>query len=169
MEIIQRTPQYIACLLFLLMNISQIADADSQPLPNTMVVITSDNASLQQIEDIRRLLIQSGRGFSLHNLYAIQSLEHNLSKGLPNNETQAKAAFQQHLHKFGEAHFKSELVNAYQGFILASKFQIHRYPAIIFNNNAVIYGVTDLSFALKLYQDWQHRQAEKYFLIDGNR
>jgi integrating conjugative element protein (TIGR03757 family) len=40
----------------------------------------------------------------------------------------------------------------------AMQVGVDRYPAVVFDGEAVVYGVTDLTFALEQYRAWQARR-----------
>ena len=41
------------------------------------------------------------------------------------------------------------------------QYGIDRYPAIVFDGQAVVYGLTDIYAAYQLYQRWQAESAEQ--------
>ena len=43
------------------------------------------------------------------------------------------------------------------GLINAAEYGVDRYPAIVFDGNAVVYGVTDIGEALRHYRKWKGR------------
>ncbi len=43
------------------------------------------------------------------------------------------------------------------GLLKAAEYGIDRYPAIVFDGYAVVYGVTDIGEALRQYRVWQGR------------
>ncbi|MEZ5573748.1 MAG: TIGR03757 family integrating conjugative element protein [Halioglobus sp.] len=54
-----------------------------------------------------------------------------------------------------DAQLSSELENAARGLVQAMQYGIDRYPAIVFDGEVVVYGVTDVTVATQLYQRWQ--------------
>ena len=46
---------------------------------------------------------------------------------------------------------------AASGLLKAAEYGIDRYPAVVFDGDAVVYGVTDLDEALRHYREWQGR------------
>ena len=49
--------------------------------------------------------------------------------------------------------------NAAFGLAKAVQYGVDRYPAIVFEGRAVVYGVTDLVEALNRYEAWQREQT----------
>jgi integrating conjugative element protein (TIGR03757 family) len=49
--------------------------------------------------------------------------------------------------------------NAAFGLAKAAQYGVDRYPAIVFDGRAVVYGVTDLVDAVERYETWQREQA----------
>jgi integrating conjugative element protein (TIGR03757 family) len=47
------------------------------------------------------------------------------------------------------------LTHAYQGLLKARQYSLQKLPAVVFDGQAVIYGITDLSQALSHYRRWQ--------------
>ena len=47
--------------------------------------------------------------------------------------------------------------NAAKGLMRALQYGINRYPAIVFDGQAVVYGVTDIETAARLYDHWMEQ------------
>ena len=60
-----------------------------------------------------------------------------------------------------DAQLSSELENAAKGLVQAMQYGIDRYPAIVFDGVAVVYGVTDVIAATQIYQRWKTRGARQ--------
>jgi integrating conjugative element protein (TIGR03757 family) len=45
------------------------------------------------------------------------------------------------------------------GLVQAMQYGIDRYPAIVFDGKAVVYGITDVRAATQRYQQWQAGEA----------
>jgi integrating conjugative element protein (TIGR03757 family) len=50
--------------------------------------------------------------------------------------------------------------NAAIGLAKAIQYGVDRYPAIVLNERAVVYGVTDLVEALNRYEAWHREHAQ---------
>ena len=46
---------------------------------------------------------------------------------------------------------------AIKGLVQALQYGINRYPAIVFEGQAVVYGVTDIETGLRLYDHWMEQ------------
>ena len=94
-------------------------------------------------------------------VYAVDGLtqfESALSHDLP---TDADAAKREALRRIGALTDPriAPAKNAAIGLARAVQFGVDRYPAIVFNSTAVIYGVTDLGEALQRYDVWLGDQS----------
>jgi integrating conjugative element protein (TIGR03757 family) len=90
----------------------------------------------------------------------INQLQQVLSEDLPSDPENAKQLVLARFQRM-DAQLSSELENAAKGLVQAMQYGINRYPAIVFDGNAVVYGVTDVNAATQLYQRWQTRGARQ--------
>jgi integrating conjugative element protein (TIGR03757 family) len=90
----------------------------------------------------------------VYHFDGIQQFESLLSKELPTHFKQAKKIALQRLE-----HFDSKLMESVQkaaiGLSKAMQYGLDRYPAIVLDSQAVVFGITDLEQALRLYRHWQ--------------
>lgn len=133
--------------------------ANTVIVPESMVVITSLEKPLQNRQYARAQLQAKQGTFTVYQLNAVDQFETRMSQGLPSNDIKAKQLFQQRLAKIGQETFKKQLIAAYQGLLTATRYHLDRYPAIVFDKQFVIYGVTDLRQALNHYNEWKKQQA----------
>ena len=122
--------------------------ADSYFTPE-IIVITSHQFPLEGIESLNLPNIH------IHYLDAIDVIESRLSDSLPTEFEQAKALIKARIAEMDPAVFEQQLHEAYQPLLLMMRYQLDRYPAIIFDSQTVIYGVTDISQAIQRYQQWE--------------
>lgn len=116
--------------------------------------IHSDDFPLTGIEDL------AGQGIEVktYNLDDGKRLTANLAIGLPPNQEQAKAALEQRFKQQGMEVVKNQFMQAFQARITGLRYEISRYPAIVFDRGrAVVYGVTDLIRALEIYREWRRK------------
>jgi integrating conjugative element protein (TIGR03757 family) len=74
-----------------------------------------------------------------------------LSEGLSGDEK--AAAKLAHARLAARPDLKDQMMAAGEGLAMAHlQYQLDRYPAIVFDGTAVIYGVTDLAVAKRLYE-----------------
>ncbi|MGE3567276.1 MAG: TIGR03757 family integrating conjugative element protein [Gammaproteobacteria bacterium] len=94
-------------------------------------------------------------------IYVVDSLdrfESGLSEGLPADPEAAKAEALRRIQHLDDARMVPAK-NAAYGLAKAVQYGVDRYPAIVFDGRAVVYGVTDLVEALDLYEAWQREQT----------
>jgi integrating conjugative element protein (TIGR03757 family) len=91
---------------------------------------------------------------SVYNIDGHRNLEEQLSAGLPQNYAEAeKIANERLMAMDGKA-----VQDAFRGVALTLLWDLKRVPAIVFGDGEqVIYGVTDLSEALKRYSFFRSR------------
>lgn len=93
--------------------------------------------------------------------YAVDGLERfesELSEGLPADPDTAKAAALRRIQRLDDARMAPAKDAAF-GLAKAVQYGVDRYPAIVFDGRAVVYGVTDLVQALDRYEAWQREQT----------
>ena len=88
----------------------------------------------------------------------IERLEAELSRGLSANADAAKRSVQDRLGQLDEVQLP-RVQRAAQGLARAVQYGIDRYPAIVLDGQAVVYGVTDVNAALHRYRQWQETQG----------
>lgn len=94
-------------------------------------------------------------------IYAVDGLERfqsALSEGLPADPKEAKAVAFRRIQQLDDAHM-APAKNAAIGLAKAVQYGVDRYPAIVFDERTVVYGVTDLVEVLDRYDAWQREQA----------
>ncbi|MFC1560499.1 TIGR03757 family integrating conjugative element protein [Pseudomonadota bacterium] len=90
----------------------------------------------------------------VYKINAIQSIERDLSANLPAELQQSKQIVLHRIQGLDEQ-TRSRMQAAAMGLAKAMQYGIDRYPAIVFDRQAVIYGVTDLKAALAYHQAWR--------------
>jgi len=105
--------------------------------------------ALQQA-DYREIVIQS------YELNGIQLVEAELSYALTANPEQSKRVVLQRVQVLGDQ-TRARMQRSAIGLVKAVQYGIDRVPAIVFDGQAVLYGVTDLQVALAYYHAWRTR------------
>lgn len=131
-------------------------------LPSHITVIHSNIKTVADSADSVELLRRRGIQLERFNLDAVDALEARWSNGLPATENAAKQAFEQRLALVGKKAFSAELIKAYRGLTTAIRYKIDRYPAIIFDDQFIVYGVTDLEQALRIYSDFVSQSGDHH-------
>lgn len=124
--------------------------ADEAAVPHSTVVITSDQFPLSGVTVSHQLF----------NLDAVDRIEQRLGKNLPVDEDKALALMKRRIAAVGQNQLNKELREAYQALILAMKYGLDRYPAVIFDQQVIVYGVTDLHVATNQYRQWLKKSHE---------
>jgi len=94
-------------------------------------------------------------------IYVIDGLERfesGLSEGLPADPDAARAEALRRIQHLDEARMVPAK-NAAYGLAKAVQYGVDRYPAIVLDGRAVVFGVTDLLEALDRYEAWQREQT----------
>lgn len=89
-----------------------------------------------------------------YNLDSIQRIETQLSKGLTADPEQSKKVVLQRFQQLNEKD-RAGMQQASIGLAKAVQYGVDRYPAMVFDGGAVIYGVTDIHEALLRYRQWR--------------
>ncbi len=100
------------------------------------------------------LNLDQGIDLQAYLLDNIQQIESVLSKELPTGFKQAKQFALQRLQHLDEKLMES-LQQTAIGLSKAMQYGLDRYSAIVFDRQAVVFGITDLEQALRLYRQWQ--------------
>ena len=90
----------------------------------------------------------------VYELDCIRRIETELSKGLAADPEQSKHIVLQRIQQLDEP-ARAQMKSTAEGLAKAMQYGIDRYPAIVFDGQAVVYGVTDLTVALAHYQTWR--------------
>ena len=118
-------------------------------LTTTEVPVNGEVAINQQLDT---------REIELHifELDGIQRIEAKLSKDLSADPEHARRMALRRIGQLDEA-AQTRMQRAATGLAKAVQYGIDRYPAIVFNGQGVIYGLTDLDTAFQYYWVWQTR------------
>lgn len=94
----------------------------------------------------------------IYGVNGLDRFESALSDGLPADPETAKGEAVHRIQQLEDARMEPAK-NAAIGLAKAIQYGIDRYPAIMFDQRAVVYGVTDLIEALDRYEAWQREQT----------
>ena len=90
----------------------------------------------------------------VYEIDGIQSVERELSLNLPVEPQPSKQIALQRIQNLDEQ-TRSRMQASATALAKAMQYGINRYPAIVFDSRAVVYGVIDLKAALAHYQAWR--------------
>ncbi|MDX1252285.1 MAG: TIGR03757 family integrating conjugative element protein [Gammaproteobacteria bacterium] len=126
-------------------------------VPQKMEVFTNSALPVTGLEQTARLI--TGERLKIFDLDAVAALEHEISVGLPANQTEAKRMAEQRFGTLGPD-LAVRFARAYQGVIQAKRYGLTMYPAVVFDGGqSVVYGETDLTAALEQYQAWKAQRG----------
>jgi integrating conjugative element protein (TIGR03757 family) len=95
-----------------------------------------------------------GSEITVYEIDGIQSVEHDLSLNLPVEPQQSKHIALQRIQAMDDQ-TRARMQRSSIGLAKAMQYGINRYPAIVFDGQAVVYGMTDLNAARAHYQTWR--------------
>jgi len=88
---------------------------------------------------------------TVYRLDGLALAQDQLSEGLPSDPDEAERIAAQRLDE--QPMLNEQMMQAGQGLTLAHlQYRLDRYPAVVFDGATVIYGVTDLAVAYRLYE-----------------
>jgi len=121
--------------------------------PRLVEVFTTSHSPITREPDPS----QQGTGvidLYVYELDGIQRIEAKLSEGLTADPEQAKRLAVQRIQQLDQVS-RAQMQQAAIGVAKAAQYGVDRYPAIVFDDEAVIYGVMDLRDALQRYRQWR--------------
>lgn len=142
--------------LVILNLLADITFAD-QPGPNPPQIIEVFTSAKHPIVDTDTNGSGSdwrGLDITVYEIDGIESIERELSFNLPAESQQSKSVALLRLQRLDES-TRSRLHSAATGLAKALQYGVEHYPAIVFDGEAVVYGITDLNVALEQYRTWQ--------------
>jgi len=88
----------------------------------------------------------------VYDLDAPKRLEERLSANLPGDPAAAQRLLEQRLQA---ADLEAQVLAAFGGLLQAARLGLDRLPAVVFDDAAIVYGVTDLPGAAEQYARWR--------------
>ena len=98
-------------------------------------------------------------GVQVYEIDGIKRFEAQLSRGLTSDADAARRQAIERVAQMDEGRMQRVQHSAI-GLSKAMQYGIDRYPAVVFDGEAVVYGVTDLAEALHRYHQWQEASAQ---------
>lgn len=139
--------------MILVGNVVQAAQIEAAT-PQIIEVFTSSDLPITGVAAITADSIRPKTKLQVYELDGIQRIEVKLSKGLTADPEQSKRIVLQRFQQLDEA-ARARMQRAALGLAKAVQYGIDRYPAIVFDGAAVVYGVADIHEALRHYQQWR--------------
>ena len=94
------------------------------------------------------------RTVRVYEIDGVDRFEEDLSSGLSADADIARGEALERIGRLTEGHLQ-RVRRVALGLSKAVQYGIDRYPAIVLDGEAVIYGVTDVEEAVRLYRRWQ--------------
>jgi integrating conjugative element protein (TIGR03757 family) len=143
-------------LLSLLANPSARTE-DMKPLPTRIVIFT---VSDQPIRDLNRFRARHPEVvLRLHRLDTIHQFQERLSVGLPADRNAAKRMVLGRLQDIGKP-TRDDLEQGAAALMEAVQSGVEKFPAMVFDDEWVVYGLLDLSTAFSEYRNWQGGETQ---------
>ena len=145
------TPLVLAVSLSL-GDVAWAASETSEPV--RVEVFTGHNLPIQPVQ--RGGTASAKMMIEVYEIYVIERLEAKLSEHLPTDPNAERRIGMARIPPPDSAEVK-QVARAAVGLVRAAEYGIDRYPAVVFDGHAVVYGVTDIGEALRQYRIWQGR------------
>ncbi len=141
---------FLVCLMALAGNVNAELD--------TVEILTSDLVEFSNREALERYVAKQGGVLKVYNFDDVAKMESFLGQGLE-GKTEADAAeieaiLKARFDEIGQERLNQMAKEAYMAKMLAIKFRVNSYPAVIINRKAVIYGVVDLLEVAERCRAW---------------
>ena len=95
-----------------------------------------------------------GLAVTVYEIDWIEFIERGLSTDMPADPEKSKRIALHRIQNMDDQS-KTKMQMAAQGLAKAMQYGVDRYPAIVFDGQAVVYGVTDVQTAITHYQTWR--------------
>ena len=145
----------IAALLLLATSLGAYADERDREAALLIEVFTTSQYPIQKTSSLRAPN-DSRERYRRYDIDRISLLEEALSEGLPNDPVRAKQLVLTRFQTM-DSTLGDQLENAGKGLAQAMTYDIDRLPAVVFDGQSVVYGVTDIDEALAQYHQWRER------------
>lgn len=122
--------------------------------PHLVEVFTTTESPVTSESTFNRQPDSTETEFHVYELDGIQRIETKLSDRLTADPEQSKQVVLQRFQQLHEED-RARMQRAAMGLAKAMQYGINRYPAIVFDGEVAIYGVTDIGEALHRYQEWR--------------
>ncbi len=144
---------FILLMLAAVIGFNRVQAASSHQKALSVEVFTTADRPVRWEPEIETRAAQN-IDLQVYELNRIQLAEMALSNNLPADPNQAKQIVLQRIQQLDEQAMPG-IQNAAVGLAKAMQTGVDRYPAIVFEGEAVVYGLTDLGIALDHYRAWR--------------
>lgn len=127
--------------------------------PQVIEVFTSSDRPITGKAAINTDSVRSKSDLHIYELDGIQHIEAKLSKDLSVDPEQSKRVVLQRIQQLHEED-RAQMQRSAMGLAKAVQYGVGRYPAIVFDGEVVIYGVTNIREALQRYRQWREGRKQ---------
>ncbi len=138
-------------LLFVLSQVT-LAEKHMVVTPRSIEIFTTTDQPINAID--RFVEKHMHIAIQIHKLDAIKGLEDTLSQGLTADPDEAKRLVLDRLQQLNKG-TRSQLEHSATALAKAVQYGVEKYPAMVFDGELVVYGLTDLSVAVMHYRLWR--------------
>ena len=129
-------------------------------MPSRIEIISDAAHPVENIAVVQKKL-SGGATIRYFTIDAQARLDETLSKDLPADPEQARVIALQRIQALDRPSLAKNLSESFEGLLRAQRYGIDRYPAVVFDEGkTVVYGVTDLQEAVRLYQQSMTRERK---------
>ena len=130
------------------------AAGQADGLPRTIEVFITTDRPLEGMTGTGSHLLLSGVDVQVYRLDGIDRVESALSRELPADPDTARRVALGRIQRL-DAQARESLRRSAVGLAKADQYGIDRTPAVVFDGEAVVYGVADLRQAVGHYHQWR--------------
>tara|TARA_R110002124_G_scaffold270510_1_gene439019 strand:+ start:64 stop:495 length:432 start_codon:yes stop_codon:yes gene_type:complete len=139
-----------------------ISDASADPAAPRipLEVFTTSERPVVALQSKSATNALSGYTVTAYEIDGLQFIERKLSLDLPIDRGQSEALAMQRLQRLEEPELR-RMRGAAVGLAKAMQYGIDRTPAVVFDGEAVVYGMTDVPAAVEAFEAWQMERRKR--------
>ena len=146
--------QFVWLVSLVLFAGTTFADPHEPNPPHVIEVFTSAQYPVVETDATGSGSHLQGPVITVYEIDGIQSVERDLSLNLPVEPQQSKQVALRRIQNLDEQ-TRSSMQASATALAKAMQYGVDRFPAIVFDGQAVVYGVIELQAALAHYQMWR--------------
>jgi len=122
---------------------------------NEIEVFTKNSTTIQHYQSFQYR--HKSYRLSIHNLNAAEQWKQQFSENLSKDEDTALAQVNRKIQAMGgQVALRKTLTDVYSPLIRAIKIGLQEFPAVVINQQYVIYGTDNIQLAITKVKQWQH-------------
>ncbi len=155
----RRADRFCLCLCALILAISDTS-ADPAVPRIALEVFTTSQRPVVALAPKSATNALFDYAVTVYEIDGLQFIERKLSHDLPIDRGQSQHLAMQRLRRLEEPEVRGMRAAA-MGLAKAMQYGIDRTPAVVFDGEAVVYGMADVSAAVEAYEAWQTDQRKR--------